>query len=479
MTKRYEDKAWQKQMTLRLDYNNMMRETVGTDGFSPEDFKAMDEKLAKANQAMVDKRAAGKMDWRDLPHNQADVVKDMLAYVTDMKDEIEAFVVLGIGGSALGPMAVQQALNHPYYNEQPREKRGGYPKLYIADNVDPERLVYLFDTIDITKSLFNVISKSGSTSETMSQFMIIKTLLEEKLGAEEAKKHIVCTTDCAKGNLIKIAQEEGYKTFIIPSGVGGRFSELCPVGLLPAAFCGIDIEEMLAGAAYMDACCQNQNVGQNPAAMFALLNVLGMEQGKNMVVMMPYADSLKYMSDWFAQLWAESLGKKLDNEGNAVYVGPTPVKALGVTDQHSQVQLYVEGPRDKMVVFVGVDNFRETITIPKIYEDMPSLGFLGGATHNRLIQVEQMSTEYALLSAGKVNMTLTLPEVNAFTVGQLLYMLEVATAYAGELMNINAFDQPGVEEGKNATYAMFGRPGYEEKKKELDSRPQKNQSYII
>ena len=419
------------------------------------------------------------MDWRNLPYNQEEIVKEIKDYAEQMKDKVEAFVVLGIGGSALGPICVQQAINHPFYNELPREKRNGYPKLYVADNVDPERLSCLFEVINQEECLFNCVSKSGSTSETMSQFMIIKEMLEEKLGKEKAAEHIVCTTDKEKGNLIKIAAEEGYKTFIIPSGVGGRFSELTPVGLLPAAMCGIDIELMLQGAAYMDELSKEEDFYKNPAYMFALLSYIAMEQGKNISVMMPYADSLKYVSDWFAQLWAESLGKKVDNSGNVVNSGQTPVKSLGVTDQHSQVQLYTEGSFDKMIVLLGVDKFRRTMTIPKIYGDIPSLGFLGGVTQNKLIATEQMATEYALQKAGKANMTITLPEVNEFTVGELLYMLEVATGFAGELLNIDAFDQPGVEEGKNATYAMFGRPGYEEKKAELDSKPEKSEKYII
>jgi glucose-6-phosphate isomerase len=468
---------------LRFDFNNMMSSALEQyrpgEGITAADIGGIADKIAAAKSAMVQKRAAGGMDWRDLPYNQDEIVKDITTYVDEIKGETEAFVVLGIGGSALGPMAVQQALNHPFYNELPREQRGGYPRLYVADNVDPERLVYLFQIIDPSKCLFNVISKSGSTSETMSQFMIIKELLENKIGKEQAKKRIVCTTDAVNGNLIKIAKEEGYKTFIIPSGVGGRFSQLCPVGLLPAAFCGVDIRGLLSGAAHMDGLCKNDDIYQNPAFMFAILNYLGMEKGKPMSVMMPYADSLKYISDWYAQLWAESLGKRFDNDGNEVFVGPTPVKALGVTDQHSQVQLYTEGPFDKMIVLIGVDEFKETISIPKIYGDIPSLGFLGGITQNELIKAEQMATEFALLKSGKMNMTITLPSVTAHTLGQLLYMFEVATAFAGELMNINAFDQPGVEEGKNATYAYFGRPGYEEKKKELDAIPAKNDKFII
>lgn len=466
-------------MKLKFDFNNMMTKYVGEKGISEEEISALAEKIEKAEKAMEEKRKIGKMDWRDLPYNQDDVVEDIISYAESVKGKFDAFVVLGIGGSALGPLAVQQAINHPYYNELPKEKRSGYPKLYVADNVDPEKLVCLFETIDVTKCLFNCISKSGSTSETMSQFMIIKEMLSEKLSKEEAAKHIVCTTDKVNGNLIKIAKEEGYKTFIIPSGVGGRFSELTPVGLLPAAMCGINIKELLKGAAYMDELSKEKDIYKNPAYMYAVLHYIGMKQGKNISVVMPYADSLKLISDWYAQLWAESLGKKKDNDGNIINAGQTPVKALGVTDQHSQVQLYTEGPYDKIVVFIGVEKFKRTITIPKIYGDIPSLGFLGGITQNKLIQTEQMSTEYALLKSGKTNLTITLPEVNEFTLGELLYMFEVATGFAGELLNIDAFNQPGVEEGKNATYAMFGRPGYEEKKKELDARPAKDTKYII
>lgn len=478
MAKRYEDSKFRDSMKLRLDFNNMMAEYIGPKGISENDLEALEMKIEAAEKAMIVKREQGKMDWRDLPYNQGDIVADIKAYVESVKNQFESFVVLGIGGSALGPIAVQQAINHPYYNELP-EKRNGYPKLYVADNVDPERLVTLFDVIDIKKTLFNVVSKSGSTSETMSQFMIIKELLEKELGKEEAKKHIVCTTDPKVGNLRPIAEEEGYKSFIIQQGVGGRFSELCPVGLLPAAMCGIDIEELLAGAAYMDEICKTENTFQNPAAMYAILQYLSMEKGKNISIVMSYVDSLKYVADWYAQLWAESLGKKFDNEGNVVRVGQTPIKALGATDQHSQVQLYAEGPQDKVILFLGVDRYKTEITIPKIYQDIPTLGFLGGATHNKLITTEQMATEYALLKAEQTNMTLTVPEVNEFTVGQILYLFEVATAFAGELLNINAFDQPGVEEGKNATYAMFGRPGYEAKKAELDERPAKKEKYII
>ena len=204
-----------------------------------------------------------------------------------------------------------------------------------------------------------------------------------------------------------------------------------------------------------------------------------MKQGKNISVMMPYADSLKFMADWYAQLWGESLGKSVDNEGNTVYEGQTPVKALGVTDQHSQVQLYREGPFDKAVTFLAVDEYRISVEIANGCEDIPDVNFLCGHTMNELITAERIATEYALTTANRLNRTITLPEVNAFTVGQLLFFYEMETAFVGEMLNINTYNQPGVEGGKNATYALLGRKGYETTKAEMESAKEKNPDYII
>lgn len=464
--------------SLRLDYNNMMRTFVGENGFTKDDIEAIREKVNIAGISLKNKRAEGTLEWMDLPYNQEKIVEEIYEYVDTVKDGMETFVVLGIGGSALGPAAVHHALKHPFYNELSKEKRGGFPKFYVVDNVDPERLSGLLDIIDVRTTVFNCITKSGNTIETMSQFMIIKDLLEKELGKDEARNHIVCTTDKNNGALINVANKEGYKTFFIPSGVGGRFSELCPVGLFPAAVCGIDIRALLRGAAFMDKRITESEGCDNPAYMYAVLCYLAMENGRNISVIMPYADSMKIISDWYSQLWAESLGKKLDVDGNQINIGQTPVRALGATDQHSQMQLFVEGPADKIIVFITTEKFRNDITIPKD-SDIEALGFLRGATHSSMITIEQMSAEYALLKAGKVSMTVSMPEVNEFYLGQLIFMFEMATAFAGELLNVNAFDQPGVEEGKNAAYAMFGRKGYEEKRAELESRPKKMDDYII
>lgn len=465
---------------LIFDYNYLMDEFV-KDGISYAELEAYEGQVKEACKILEEKRANGAKtltQWMNFPYIQEEIVADILATAEKVKREFESFVVLGIGGSALGPIAVHQALNHIYYNEVSKESRNGCPKFYVIDNVDPERMSALLDVVDVNTTMFNVITKSGSTSETMAQFLLVKSLLVKALG-EDYKKHLILTTDAEKGNLAKIAREEGLKKYIVPDGVGGRFSELCPVGLLPAAVCGIDIEAMLEGAAKMDEICKNPNVMKNPAALFAVQQVIAMKKGKNISVMMPYADSLKYIADWYAQLWAESLGKRFDNQGNIVEAGQTPVKALGVTDQHSQIQLYTEGPSDKVITFIGVEGFRNRVMIPGGYEDIPSLSFLSGHTFNELMLYEQTATEYAVNAAKKWSRSITLSRVNANTIGQLLYFFEMETAFAGELLHINTYDQPGVEEGKNATYALMGRKGYETKKEELDNRKAKKECYTL
>ena len=474
--KRYEDRAWRASMRIKVDFNNMLCTHVGKHGIDPAQIQARAEQYKAAAAAMEAKRAEG-MKWRNLPHNQDGVVKELLEAAKYVRENFETFVVLGIGGSALGPIAVHQALRNLRYNDLPAAKRGG-AKLYVEDNVDPERMASLFEVIDLEHTCFNVITKSGSTSETMSQLLLFTDALRRAVG-DKWTRHVIATTDENKGNLIKIAREHGLRTFYVPDGVGGRFSELCPVGLLAAAVCGIDIEELLAGAAYMDGLCGEADIWKNPAYMLAALEVLAMEKGCNIGVLMPYADSLKYIADWYAQLWAESLGKNKDLDGNPVHTGQTPVKALGVTDQHSQVQLYTEGPFDKVITFLAVEEYRNRVDIPHAFDGLPDVAFLSGHTFNELIHCEQRATEYAVTKSGHMNKTITLPEVNPFTIGQLLYLFEVQTAFAGELLHINAFDQPGVEEGKNATYALLGKPGYDAKKAELDAAPAKDAQYII
>ena len=467
--------------SIRLDVNHMMADMLGSEyGVTKQQLDAMKDAAVAAQHAVEKNRGKGWLGWTELPYNQEEIVAKIEKVAADVRANYEALVVLGIGGSALGPIAVHQALNHLHYNELPASKRPG-PRFYVEDNIDPERMAALLDVIDVAKTCFVIITKSGATAETMSQYLIISEALKAQVGEGWAKQ-VIAVTDHEKGNLIKLAKEEGFETFYIPDGVGGRFSELCPVGLIPAACCGIDIRAMLAGAAEMDARCKSDDMMKNPALLEAVLQYIASEQmGRNIQVMLPYADSLKYMADWFCQLWAESLGKNVRRDGTPCHAGQTPAKALGVTDQHSQLQLYNEGPFDKVITFIKVEKFRAETQIPKGCEQFKDVAFLGGMTHNTLIEAERQGTEYALYVNRRMNQTIVLPEVNAHTIGQLLFFLEMATAYEGELLNIDAFNQPGVETSKRATYAILGNTDekYDAARKEMTGRPAFKAEYIL
>ena len=475
----YKTRQWRNAMRVTLDYNNMTENALGEKGFSDKKLRSYAAKAKEAFQFVNENRGKDElyMGWTELPYNQDEIVADILETAKTVRKKFDYFVVLGIGGSALGPIMAFNALCHLHYNDLPKYKRKG-PKFYVEDNVDPVRMRDLLDVIDPSKTCFNVISKSGATSETMTQYLIILDLLN-KAGVN-VKDNVIFTTDEKKGNLKKISDElGGIKSYVLPDGVGGRFSQLCPVGLLPAAVLGIDVKGLLAGAAYMDELCRFDSMRKNPALMSAVLQIAAMEEGKNVGVMMPYSDNLKYLADWYCQLWAESLGKNVRLDGTPCNVGQTPVKSLGVTDQHSQVQLNTEGPYDKVVTLLSLKKYGCEMPIPYGCENIPDVAFLSGHTMEELIQAENAATAYALTKAGRMNYTLWIPELNAFTLGQLLFLFELQTAYAGAMLGIDTFNQPGVEEGKKATFALLGKAGYEAKKAELDSKTETNPAYII
>ncbi|MCI8475592.1 MAG: glucose-6-phosphate isomerase [Clostridia bacterium] len=467
-------------MRVSVDYNYMTSAYLGDKGITDAELRSVKSKAEEAFDYVAQNRGKDElfMGWTELPYNQDAIVADIIATAKAVRKKFKYFVVLGIGGSALGPIMAFNALKHLHYNELPPKRRGG-PKFYVEDNVDPVRMQALLDVIVPEETCFNVISKSGATSETMTQFLIIADILEKK--GLSLPEHMIFTTDESRGNLIKIDEKYGgkFKKYVLPDGVGGRFSELCPVGLLPAAVLGIDIKGMLAGAAYMDTLCSKPTITKNPALACAALQYITMKQGKNIHVLMPYSDNLKLIADWYCQLWAESLGKAVDYTGKTVNAGTTPVKSLGVTDQHSQVQLYIEGPYDKVITFISVGKYACEMPIAHGCEDIPDVGFLGGHTMEELIQAENKATAYALMRAGRMNYTLNMPEVNAFTLGQLMFLLEMQTAYTGAMLNINTFNQPGVENGKKATFALLGKKGYEAQKKEMDGAPELQSKYIV
>ncbi len=341
----------------------------------------------------------------------------------------------------------------------------------MLDNVDPLLLGDVLDCLEandpgLRRTTVNVISKSGETAETAAQFLTLRDLLKNRLGDNYAKQ-IIAITDSAQGTMRGIVDAEGYASLPVPDGVGGRFSVLSPVGLFSASMCGIDIEALLDGAASMDGPCSRPAVEANPAAMLALLLMELTRRGKPNHVLMPYANALYSLADWYRQIWAESLGKQTDLDGKEVFAGATPIKALGTTDQHSQVQLYREGPNDKVIGFMEVERFSRDIEIPTGLE-VENLKYLQGSTFATLLAAEKRATEYALVASDRPNYTIKFPTLDAYHVGQFIYLWEVTTSYAGLMLNINAYDQPAVELGKKATFGLMGRPGYEEFQQQVE-----------
>jgi glucose-6-phosphate isomerase len=310
--------------------------------------------------------------------------------------------------------------------------------------------------------LVNVISKSGGTAETMAQYLVVRAWLDEALGPA-AYRHLVFTTDPVRGALRELAQREGIATLTVPPAVGGRFSVLSPVGLLPAALVGIDVRALLHGARTAIERALADDLLRNPPALWAALHwAADTWLGARLHVLMPYTDRLREFAEWYRQLWAESLGKRVDRRGQPVFLGPTPVGAVGATDQHSQVQLFMEGPFDKAVTFLAVDDLGTDITIPSRPDLPPDLAYLSGHTLGELLHAEYEATSAALARMGRMNCTLRLPDLSAATIGELIMFFQLATGYAGAWYGVDPFDQPGVELGKQLTYAAMGRPGYQQ-----------------
>ena len=476
---------------LKIDYANCLSTRVGPHGLEPDAIapgSPAAERVRSVMASLAETRGTGWERWRDLAEDPArsahvGAVREVAARY---EGRVSNLVVLGIGGSALGNIALQAALNPPTHNLLPDDARRG-PRLFVVDNVDPANFGAVLDFCEASdpglgRTLFNVVSKSGETAETAAQFMTARALLIDRVGEAAHAERIVAITDPEKGTMRRICNDNGYATLPVPDGVGGRFSVLSPVGLFSAAMCGIDIDALLDGASAMNARCSGPEIGDNPAAMLATLLVLlgetperggpkgdGSGAAKTVHVLMPYANGLYLLADWFRQLWAESLGKAAHLDGSPAFTGYTPVKALGTTDQHSQVQLYREGPNDKVIGFLEVEDFGDADRRIPAGLGVDALSYLEGASFAGLLNAEKRATEYALVESKRPNFTIRFPKVDARAVGEFIYLWEMVTAVAGRLLGIDAYDQPAVETGKVATFGLMGRAGYEEWRGRVES----------
>lgn len=413
-------------------------------------------------------RGRGVLGFLDLPDNRA-LAARTLETAAALRGRFDNVVIVGIGGSALGAAAMRDALLPPGWNELGAGARGGHPRLYILDNPDPDTTAGILGRIDLSRTLFNVVSKSGSTAETLAQFLVIRQRLaalerrgEARDGRSRMWDHVVVTTGRDHGFLRRLADEHDLRSLPVPANVGGRFSVLSPVGLFPSALAGIDTAAVLEGAAGMVERCANPELLKNPAGILAtLLHLADTELGAAVQVFMPYADRLKGLAYWLQQLWAESLGKAVRLDGTRAESGPTPLPAFGAVDQHSLLQLLMEGPRDKVVVFIARGSTDVDVPIPRMNDEDPRVSHLGGRTLFELLNCERAGTAEALRRAGRPNMTVAVDRVDARSVGALFMLFQIAAVYAGALYGVDPTDQPGVELGKALTGGLMGRPGCE------------------
>jgi glucose-6-phosphate isomerase len=448
---------------MKLAYGRMLQDGLdGRHGLPRTRLAELAERFGAVQEEVRRRRGAGEYGFYDLV-DQGPTIRQITTFAEGLGQAHDHVLVLGIGGSALGTKALLNALRRPAWNEWDDEGREFYPRLTVLDNVDPTTVAAALGRIDPRRVLVNVISKSGGTAETMAQYLVVRAWLEDALG-DAAFRHLVFTTDPTRGALRELATREGIVTLDVPPSIGGRFSVLSPVGLLPAALVGIDIAGLLAGARRAIERAESGDLLRNPAALYAALHwAADTDLGARIHVVMPYTDRLREFAEWYRQLWAESLGKRTDREGRTVHVGATPVAAVGATDQHSQVQLFMEGPFDKVITFVRLEQVGDDLVIPPRPDLPPDLAYLPGHPLSELLNAEYEATSAALAEMGRMSCTLQLPELTAETVGEAIMFFQLATGYAGVWYGIDPFDQPGVELGKRLTYAAMGRPGYESK----------------
>lgn len=477
----YLDPAWQRTMTLKLDFNNMLAATLGTaEGLKPEDVWGMQSRMMDVHRQITERNGKGSdfLGFLDLPFQSQDDLDDVVAAADRLAALGDRHVVLGIGGSYLGARAVIEALENPFRNELSRAQRRGRPKLYYEGNaVDADTLHALMnllpksrpDTLDETFTL-NVISKSGATLETAVAFRFFQQRLEQVYGDQHAE-YVIATTDAAKGKLKAIADAKGYQTFVIPDDVGGRFSVLTPVGLLPAAIAGVDVRALVAGARYMAERCKNPDLHANIAYTYAALQHLSYKARRPISIMAAWTKRLEFFTFWYDQLCAESLGK--DEQGRI------PISTVNTRDLHSRGQEIQDGLRNTVVTNLLVESPDFDVVVPRVAEDEDGLNYLADKHLSEMVVGAAKGTAYAYAKAGRPSMNLLIPQLNAFTLGQLLYMFELSTLAEGYLMGINPLDQPGVEEYKKFMFGNLGRPDMARYKEEFDARPKGSTEFVL
>ena len=401
------------------------------------------------------------LGWTTLPSEMTEeFIKDIKDQAEMLRKKSEIFVVVGIGGSYLGARAVIEALSHQF--SALINKAGNTQVVYAGHNMSEEYLVELLELLDAKDYSMAVISKSGTTTEPAVAFRILKNHIENKYGKEEAKTRIVAITDKERGALKTLANNEGYKTYIVPDNVGGRYSVLTPVGLLPIAVAGIDIEQLINGALAMENYCKENQNSDNVVAQYAVARQALYHDGKTNEILVSYEPRLQYIAEWWKQLYGESEGK----DGKGIF----PASDIFTTDLHSMGQYIQDGLRNLFETIISVEKPTKEIRIPLADNDLDQLNYIAGKRLSEVNRTAETATILAHVDGGVPNITIQIPEISATTIGELIYFFEMGCALSGYMLEVNPFDQPGVEAYKKNMFALLGKQGYEERAAALKER---------
>jgi len=442
---------------IKLDYSNSFTKD--------HEIEYLKEPVLQAHKMLHNKTGAGNdfLGWIDYPVNYDKEEFERIKKAAEkIRNNSEVFIVIGIGGSYLGARAAIEALSHSFYNMLPKDKKNGPDVYFVGNNISGTYLKHLFDIIEGKDISINVISKSGTTTEPAIAFRAIKTYMEDKYGKDGAKERIYATTDKSRGALRELSNREGYETFVIPDDVGGRFSIFTPVGMLPIAVAGMDIDDMFKGAKDGREEYMEEDIDKNPCYQYAAIRNILYNKGKLIEILVNYEPSLHYISEWWKQLYGESEGK----DGKGIF----PASVDFSTDLHSMGQYIQDGRRHLFETVLNVGSPREDIEIPTDEANLDNLNYLSGKAMDFVNKKAFEGTLLAHVDGGVPNLIINIPEMNEYYFGKLIYFFEKACGISGYLLGVNPFDQPGVESYKKNMFALLGKPGFEDLREELIKR---------
>ncbi len=448
-------------MTITLDYTNCLMEAIGaTHGLTKPEVDTLVAKFPKHHESIDEMRANGESCFFDLPYQKQDELNALLKKHHGRWDNL---VILGCGGSVATARSLFGALAHRFHNELEPKARKNAPRVFFLGNADPKSIEDLFATVDPKKTLFQINSRSGTTAESIGLFLFLIDLLKKKAGKGGPSAHMILVTDREKSPLNEIAKQEKIDTLPFPSNLAGRFAVLGNPTLFMAGMINLSIPELLRGGAEMDKHCRHGDPHANPAYMHSLIHyLLTRKRRKTIHATFPFSDRLGAVAQWYNHLLAVSLGKMNNRKGKAVHVGPSPEMGVGSFDQHGQQQLYAEGPFDKVVTFITVRDHGAKVIIPASQPKLESAAYLGNVDFATVLANAQIGSEHHITASGRPNMAIAIDKVDEANVVGLYYLFMLSTVMSAELYGIDPFDQPGVEHGKQATFAQFGRPGFED-----------------